>query len=62
MDKLAEIRQIYFTTSKNTIARDFDRAVDLLKSMQDDDERSRAVAYMTGLAELKKEWQRGNKV
>ena len=53
MDKLDEIRKIYYATSKSTIERDFDRAIDLLKSMKSEDERERATVFMQGLAEMK---------
>ncbi len=56
---LAEIRTLYFRTSRSTILRDFDRAVDLLKSMRTPEERQRATVYMNGLAELRKEFGRG---
>jgi hypothetical protein len=58
MDKLAEIKQLYFATTRATISRDFDRAIDLLKTMPED-ERDRAAVYMEGLAEMRKEWKRG---
>ena len=55
-DPIAEIRQLYFTTTPATILRDFDRAIDLLKSIGDPAERERASGYMEGLAELRKEF------
>lgn len=58
MDKLAEIKKLYFSTTRATIARDFDRAIDLLKAMPED-ERDRAAVFMEGLAEMRKEWKRG---
>ena len=56
MDKVAEIKKLYFSTTRASIARDFDRAIDLLKSMPDEAERERASVFMEGLAQLKKEW------
>ncbi|HEX6322679.1 MAG TPA: hypothetical protein VFZ36_03050 [Vicinamibacterales bacterium] len=53
---LDEIRRLYFGTTKRTILRDFDRAIDLLKSIESADERQKATVYMAGLAEMKKEW------
>lgn len=53
---LAEIRAIYFKTTKGTILRDFDRAIDLLKTIDSPDERQRATVYMDGLAEMRKEF------
>jgi len=56
MDALDEIKQLYFNTTKATIQRDLDRAVDLLKSMLNDDERQRAAVYMDGLSQMRSEW------
>jgi hypothetical protein len=56
MDKLAEIRKLYFSATKATIARDFDRAIDLLKEIPDEEQRERASVFMEGLAEMRKEW------
>lgn len=53
---LAEIRQLYFKTTKGTILRDFDRAIDLLKSIPDPTDRQRATVYMDGLAEMRREF------
>ena len=53
---LAQIREIYFKTTKGTILRDFDRAIDLLKMIPTPDERQRATVYMDGLAEMRKEF------
>jgi hypothetical protein len=58
---IAEIRRLYFKTSKATIDHDFDRAVDLLKSLPEIDDRQRAHVYMEGLAEMRREWQRKKK-
>lgn len=55
-DKLAEIRRLYFSTSKQSIQQDFARALELLKSMATEDERERATVYMEGLAEMQKDW------
>jgi hypothetical protein len=53
---LASIKELYFRTSKQTIARDFDRAVDLLKSMNSEEERERAAVFMEGLAAMRAQW------
>lgn len=53
---LDAIRQLYFAATRATIARDFDRAVELLKSMASEDERERAAVYMEGLAEMRAQW------
>ena len=57
---LAEIRALYFKTSSKTIERDFDRAIDLLKSMPEE-ERQRATVYMEGLAQMRKEFRGGRR-
>jgi hypothetical protein len=54
---LAEIRRIYFRTSKRTIEHDFAHAIDLLKSLPSEEERDKAAVYMEGLAQMRKEWQ-----
>ena len=54
---IAEIRRLYFTTSVKTIDRDFDRAIDLLKSIRLPEDRQRATVFMEGLAEMRKEWK-----
>lgn len=53
---LAEIRQLYFKTTKGTILDDFDRAIDLLKTIPTPEERQRATVYLEGLAEMRKEF------
>ncbi|HEX6006528.1 MAG TPA: hypothetical protein VFY80_01110 [Burkholderiales bacterium] len=60
MDPLAEIKKLYFSTTPKTIARDFARAIDLLKQMPEE-ERERAAVFMEGLAELRKEWKGGRR-
>jgi hypothetical protein len=57
-DKIAEIRELYFKTTRKTILRDFDRAIDILKSLDTEAEREKAAVYMEGLAELRKEFRR----
>jgi hypothetical protein len=55
-DKLAEIRRLYFKTTRQTIQEDLMKALDLLKSMATEDERERATVYMEGLAQMRKDW------
>ena len=56
-DKIDEIRRLYFSTTPKTIQRDIDRAIDILKSLKDDDERGKAAVFMEGLNEMRKEWK-----
>jgi hypothetical protein len=60
-DKLAEIRRLYFRTTRQTIHEDLARALDLLKSMHTEEERERATVYMEGLAQMRSDWSRGQK-
>jgi hypothetical protein len=60
-DKLAEIRRLYFSTTRPTIEKDLARALDLLKSMSSEEERERATVYMEGLAQMLKDWTRGRR-
>jgi hypothetical protein len=55
-EKLAEIRRLYFKTTKHTIQDDLAKALDLLKSMGSEEERERATVYMEGLAQMRKDW------
>jgi hypothetical protein len=61
VDALTEIKQLYFNTTKATIKKDIDRAIDLLKSMKTDDERQNAAVYMDGLSQMRSEWFGGQK-
>ena len=60
-DKLAEIRRLYFSTTRRTIHDDLAKALDLLKSMASEKERERATVYMEGLAQMRSEWTRSGK-
>jgi hypothetical protein len=60
-DKLAEIRRLYFRTTRQTIHEDLARALDLLKSMNTEEERERATVYMEGLAQMRKDWNSKSK-
>ena len=55
-DKLAEIRRLYFKTTRQTIQQDLAKALDLLKSMATEEERERATVYMDGLAQMRSDW------
>ena len=57
-DRLDDIRRLYFTATRATIDRDFDRAIVLLKAMPEGD-RQRAAVFMEGLAQMRKEFKRG---
>ena len=57
-DKLAEIRRLYFDATRQTVQRDLDKALELLKSMATEEERERATVYMEGLMEMRNDWLR----
>ena len=59
--KLAEIRRLYFSATAKTIQQELEKALDLLTSMNSENERERATVYMEGLAQMRKDWQRKNK-
>lgn len=56
MDVAAEIKRIYYSTSKATIQRDLTRAVTLLKTLTTEEERERVAVYMDGLSQMRSEW------
>ena len=60
-DKIAEIKRLYYRTTAKTIHADLARALDLLKSMNNEDERERAAVYMDGLAQMRQDWGRRGK-
>jgi hypothetical protein len=56
-EKIEEIRKLYFAATPKSIQRDIERAIDILKSLKDDEERGKAAVYMEGLNEMRKEWK-----
>ena len=60
-DKLAEIKRLYYQTSRGTIQQDFAKAIDLLKSMPSEEERERVAVYMDGLSQMRSDWARQQK-
>ena len=56
LDPFDEIKQIYYSTTRETIERDFARALELLRQMPDDEARQRTAGLMHGLTDLKREW------
>ncbi len=60
-EKIAEIRRLYFQTTKRTIQEDLAKALDLLKSMNSEDERERATVFMEGMAQMRSDWVRQSK-
>lgn len=57
-DKLAEIKRLYYQTSRATIKQDLAKAIDLLKTMSTEKERERVAVYMDGLSQMRSDWAR----
>jgi len=55
MDRLAEIKRLYYNATAATIQKDLARAVGLLKEM-DEGDRERAAVFMDGLSQMRSEW------
>jgi len=53
---IAEIRRIYFKTTRQSIEHDFAHAIELLKSLPTEADREKATVYMEGLAQMRKDW------
>jgi hypothetical protein len=53
---LAEIRRIYFNTTRQTIENDLAHAIELLKSLPTEEMREKATVFMQGLSEMQREW------
>ena len=53
---LADLRRIYFKTTKQTIEHDFAHAITLLKTIASEEDRQKASVFMEGINELRKEW------
>ena len=60
-EKHAEIKRLYYETTRQTIQQDLAKALDLLKSMSSEEERERAAVYMDGLAQMRQDWGRRGK-
>ncbi len=53
---LAEIRKIYFNTTRQTIDNDLAHAIELLKGLPTEEIREKATVFMQGLSEMQREW------
>jgi hypothetical protein len=50
------IRTLYFNTTKSTVQKDLDRAIDLFKTLKSEDDREKAAVFMDGLSQMRSEW------
>ena len=55
---LAAIRRIYFKTTKQTIENDLAHAIELLKSLDTEEQREKAAVFMDGISQMRSEWAR----
>jgi hypothetical protein len=58
---LEAIRRIYFKTTKQTVEHDLAHAIELLKSLETEDDREKARVYMDGISQMRSEWARQRK-
>lgn len=56
MTILEQLRALYFDAKPASIAEDFERAIDLFKQIETDDDREKAAVFMDGIAEMRREW------
>jgi hypothetical protein len=56
VDPLAEIKRLYYAASAATIQRDLKRAIELLKTLKNEEEREKVAVYMDGLSQMRSEW------
>jgi len=61
MAVLAQIREIYFKTTRRTIEHDIAHAIELLKTLPTEEERDKAAVYMDGLSQMRSEWTGADK-
>ena len=52
-----EIRRLYDQTTAATVERDVKRAIELLKTLPDEETRERAAVFMDGLSQMRSEWR-----
>ena len=51
-----EIKRLYYKTTAATVEHDLQRAIELLKTLDSDAERTSVAGYMDGLSQLRSEW------
>jgi hypothetical protein len=56
MDPVAEIKRLYYATTRATVQRDLEKAVGLLKTLETEEERERVSVFMDGLSQMRSEW------
>ena len=61
MNAVDEIKRLYYNATKATIQKDLARAIDLLKSLPNEEDRDRVAVYMDGLSQMRSEWSATNR-
>ncbi len=56
MDPVAEIKRLYYATTRATIQRDLEKAIALLKTIAAEEDRERVSVFMDGLSQMRSEW------
>ena len=56
MNPVAEITRLYYATTRATIQRDLEKAIDLLKTLTTEEDRERVSVFMDGLSQMRSEW------
>ena len=52
-----EIMRLYDRATAATVERDLKRAVEILKTLPDEETRERAAVFMDGLSQMRSEWR-----
>lgn len=58
MNAIDEIKKLYYAATRATIQKDVERAIELLKTLPDEEARQRVAVYMDGLSQMRSEWFR----
>ena len=55
--KIAKIKRLYHDATAATVEKDLAQAVEILKTLPDEDTRARAAVFMDGLSQMRSEWR-----
>jgi hypothetical protein len=55
--KIAKIERLYHDATAATVEKDLAQAVEILKTLPDEDTRARAAVFMDGLSQMRSEWR-----
>ena len=54
---IRRIKSLYYDTTKTSIEKDLQEAIDLFKTLNDDVSRDVVAVYMDGLSQMRSEWR-----